>query len=201
VLIAKIIMKAAVEHFTPVILELGSKSPVYIDEDANMDVVARCITFGKIINAGQTCVAPGYVLLTAKGEGKFHPCNEKSDRQFERLSKLLHERESGEIAMGGESDERDLYMAPTILTNVGRDDKIMEDETFGPILPVIRVSGVDDATEYINSKNDPLVLYIFSDKKVTQKIMDSISSGEILVNDILMHAAKGAMPFGGVGAS
>ncbi|KAF9169971.1 Aldehyde dehydrogenase [Mortierella sp. AD011] len=220
--VAKVIMRAAAEHFTPVTLELGGKSPAYIDEDANMAVVSRRIAFGKTINAGQTCIAPDYLLMTAKAEEKFIPELKKAigdmfgediqaskdygriinNRQFQRLSKLLNERQSGDIVIGGKSDEKDLFFTPTVLTNVNRDDKIMEDEIFGPILPIIRVTDVDDAIEYINSKDDPLVLYIFTDKKkVTNKIMDSTRSGGILVNDTLMHVAENSLPFGGIGPS
>ncbi|KAF9357171.1 Aldehyde dehydrogenase [Mortierella sp. AD094] len=220
--VAKIIMRSAVEHFTPVTLELGGKSPAYIDEDANMTVVSRRIAFGKTINAGQTCVAPDYLLMTAKAEEKFIPALKKSledmfgvdpqtsadygriinNRQFQRLSNLLSERQSGDVVIGGKLEEKELYIAPTVLTNVSRDDKIMEDEIFGPILPIIRITDVDDAIEYMNSKDDPLALYIFTDdKKVAKKIMDSTRSGGILVNDTLMHVAESALPFGGIGPS
>lgn len=125
-----------------------------------------------------------------------------NNRHFHRLSKVLHENKSGDIVIGGETDENDLYIAPTVIANVDRDDKLMEDELFGPLLPMIQVADVDDAIEYINSKDEPLALYIFSsNKKFANKVMDSTRSGAILVNDTLMHVAEGNLPFGGTGPS
>ncbi|KAF9181376.1 Aldehyde dehydrogenase [Haplosporangium sp. Z 27] len=220
--IGKIILKAAAQHFTPVTLELGGKSPAFIDENADMTVVSRRIAFGKAVNAGQTCVAPDYLLMTAAAEEKFIPALKKTigemygldpqrsndyariinERQFQRLTKLLNERKSGDIVIGGQTDEKELYIAPTVIVNIDREENIMEDEIFGPLLPVIRVSDVEDAIEYINSKDDPLVLYLFTDdNKLAKKIMDSTRSGGVLVNDTLMHVAEGSLPFGGIGPS
>lgn len=220
--VAKIIMKAAAQHLTPVTLELGGKSPAYIDEHANMSVVANRIAFGKTFNAGQTCVAPDYLLLTAKAEEKFVPALKKAidnmfganpqasasypriinNRHFHRLTKVLNDNKSGEIVIGGQTDEKDLYIAPTVISSVDREDKLMEDEIFGPLLPMIRVADVDDAIEYINSKDHPLALYVFSDnKKLTKKILDSTNSGGAVINDTLMHVTEGALPFGGIGPS
>ncbi|KAF9438088.1 Aldehyde dehydrogenase [Entomortierella beljakovae] len=220
--VGKIIMKAASEHLTPVTLELGGKSPVYVDEHANMSVVANRIAFGKSFNAGQTCVAPDYVLLTAKAEEKLVPALKKAlnnmygtnpqassdysriinNRHFHRLTNVLNGNKSGEVVIGGQSDEKDLFIAPTVISCVDREDKLMEDEIFGPLLPLIRVADVDDAIEYINSRDHPLALYVFSDnKKLTKKILDSTNSGGALINDTLMHVAEGALPFGGVGPS
>ena len=167
-------------------------------------------------------MAPDYVLITAKAQDKFikelkkafeelyskNPQNSTdysrivNNRHFHRLSKVLHENKSGEIVIGGQTDEKDLYIAPTVIANVDRDDKLMEDELFGPLLPMIQVADVDDAIEYINSKDEPLALYIFSsNKKFANKVMDSTRSGAILVNDTLMHVAEGNLPFGGTGPS
>ncbi|KAF9278309.1 hypothetical protein BGZ68_008658 [Mortierella alpina] len=205
-MVAKIIMKAAAQHLTSLTLELGGKSPVIVDENANMT----------------TCVAPDYILVTAKAEEKFIPALKKAvqellgsnpqsstdygriinNRHFHRLSKVLNENQSGEIVIGGQTDEKDLYIAPTVVANVDRDDKLMEDEIFGPLLPMIRVADIDDAIEFINSKDDPLALYVFSsNKKLINKVMDSTRSGGILVNDTLMHVAEGNLPFGGIGPS
>ncbi|KAI8348473.1 aldehyde dehydrogenase 3 family, member B1 [Mortierella sp. GBAus27b] len=220
--VAKIIMAAAAKHLTSVTLELGGKSPVIVDENANMALAANRIGFGKTFNAGQTCVAPDYVLLTAKAEEKFIPALKKAwsdmlgsnpqdspyyarvvnNRHFHRLTKVLDENKSGDIVIGGQRDEKDLYIAPTVVLNVDRDDKLMEDEIFGPLLPVIRVADVDDAIEYVNSRDDPLALYIFSDnKKFIKKVLDSTRSGGALVNDTLMHVIEGSLPFGGIGPS
>ncbi|KAF9929380.1 Aldehyde dehydrogenase [Mortierella antarctica] len=221
-MVAKIIMKAAAQHLTSLTLELGGKSPVIIDENANMAVAAKRIAFGKTFNAGQTCVAPDYILVTAKAEEKFVAALKKAmqdllgsnpqsstdygriinNRHFHRLSKVLSENQSGEIVIGGQTDEKDLYIAPTVVANVDRDDKLMEDEIFGPLLPMIRVADIDDAIEFINSRDDPLALYVFSsNKKLINKVMDSTRSGGILVNDTLMHVAEGNLPFGGTGPS
>ncbi|KAG0319236.1 Aldehyde dehydrogenase, partial [Linnemannia gamsii] len=197
-MVAKIIMRAAAQHLTSLTLELGGKSPAIIDEHANLTVAAKRIAFGKTFNAGQTCVAPDYVLITAKAQDKFV---QELKKAFDEL-KVLHENKSGDIVIGGETDENDLYIAPTVIANVDRDDKLMEDELFGPLLPMIQVADVDDAIEYINSKDEPLALYIFSsNKKFANKVMDSTRSGAILVNDTLMHVAEGNLPFGGTGPS
>ncbi|KAF9917892.1 Aldehyde dehydrogenase [Lobosporangium transversale] len=219
--VAKIIMKAAAEHLTPVTLELGGKSPVFVDEDTNMAIAAKRIAFGKTFNAGQTCVAPDYLLLTAKAEERLVPELKKTlkemygenpqasdfariinNRHFHRLTNVLKGNKSGKIVVGGQTDEKDLYIAPTVITGVDREDKLMEDELFGPFLPIIRVADVDDAIEFINSKDDPLALYIFStNKKLTKKILDSTRSGGVVINDTLMHVTEGALPFGGIGPS
>lgn len=167
-------------------------------------------------------MAPDYILVTAKAEGKFvsalktavqdmygaDPQLSKdysriiNNRHFHRLSKVLNENQSGEIVIGGQSDEKDLYIAPTVIANVDRDDKLMEDEIFGPLLPMIRVADVDDAIEYVNSRDEPLALYVFSpNKKFANKVMDRTRSGAVLVNDTLMHVAEGSLPFGGTGPS
>ncbi|KAF9197614.1 Aldehyde dehydrogenase [Haplosporangium sp. Z 27] len=220
--VAKIIMKAAAQHLTSLTLELGGKSPAIIDENASMDIVAKRIAFGKTFNAGQTCVAPDYILLTAKAEEKFVPALKRAltdmfganpqastdfariinNRHFHRLSKVLTENKSGDIVIGGQTDEKDLYIAPTVIANVDREDKLMEDELFGPLLPMIRVADVDDAIEYINSKDTPLALYVFSsNKKLAKKVLDSTNSGGAVINDTLMHVAEGSLPFGGFGPS
>lgn len=125
-----------------------------------------------------------------------------NNRHYHRLQKVLTENQSGEVVIGGQSDEKDLYIAPTVIANVDRDDKLMEDELFGPILPMIRVNDVDDAIEYVNSRDDPLALYVFSsNKKFVNKVLDSTRSGGALVNDTLMHVAEGNLPFGGTGPS
>ncbi|KAF8940759.1 Aldehyde dehydrogenase [Dissophora ornata] len=220
--VAKIIMRAAAQHLTSLTLELGGKSPAIIDENTNMAIAAKRIAFGKTFNAGQTCVAPDYLLVTAKAEEKFVPALKKAlqemfganpqdspdyarivnNRHFHRLSKVLEENKSGEIVIGGQRDEKDLYIAPTVIAGVDREDKLMEDEIFGPFLPVIRVADVDDAIEFINSKDDPLALYIFSNnKKFVNKVVDSTRSGAVSVNETLMHVTEGALPFGGIGPS
>ncbi|KAF9543781.1 Aldehyde dehydrogenase [Mortierella hygrophila] len=220
--VAKIIMRAAAKHLTSLTLELGGKSPVIIDENANMTVAAKRIAFGKTFNAGQTCIAPDYILITAKAEEKFVPALKQAylemygpdpqaskdygrivnTRHFKRLCDVLMENKSGDVVIGGQADENDLFIAPTVITNVERDDKLMEEEIFGPLLPLIRVTDIDDAIEYINSKDEPLALYIFStNRKLVNKVLDSTRSGGVLVNDTLMHVSEGTLPFGGTGPS
>ncbi|KAK3807924.1 MAG: aldehyde dehydrogenase 3 family, member B1 [Benniella sp.] len=220
--VGKIIMTAAAKHLTTVTLELGGKSPVVVDENANMAVAAKRIAFGKSFNAGQTCVAPDYLLLTDKAAEKLIPAMKKAwtemlganpqdspyyarivnNRHYHRLMKVLNENQSGNVVVAGQPDEKDLYIPPTVILNVDRDDKLMEDELFGPLLPVVRVADVDDAIEFINSRDDPLALYVFSDnKKYIKKVVDSTRSGGVLVNDVLMHVIEGNLPFGGVGPS
>ncbi|KAG0270549.1 hypothetical protein DFQ27_004261, partial [Actinomortierella ambigua] len=220
--VAKIIMRAAAEHLTPLTLELGGKSPALIDTDCNMKIAAKRIAFGKMFNCGQTCVAPDYILVTPEAEPKFvqhfkeaiqemlgeNPQKSKdyarivNNRHFHRLAKVLENNKSGEIVVGGQMDEKDLYIAPTLVANVDRDDALMQDEIFGPLLPMIRINDYDDAIEYINSRDHPLALYLFStNKKLTKKVLDSTQSGGVLVNDCLMHVSEGALPFGGVGPS
>ncbi|KAF9287909.1 hypothetical protein BGZ68_001114 [Mortierella alpina] len=220
--VAKVIMKAAAQHLTSLTLELGGKNPVLIDENTNMTVAAKRIVFGKMMNAGQTCVAPDYVLITAKAEAKFiaalkeglktmfsdNPQTSKdfgrivNDRHFKRLHKMLVEGKSRDIVIGGQTDESDLYIAPTVIANVERDDILMQDEIFGPLLPLVRVVDVDDAIEFINSKDEPLALYIFSsNRKLIKKVLDSTRSGGVLVNDTMMHVGENTLPFGGIGPS
>ncbi|KAF9940601.1 Aldehyde dehydrogenase [Mortierella alpina] len=220
--VAKIIMKAAAKHLTSLTLELGGKSPVVIDENTNMTVAAKRVVFGKMMNAGQTCVAPDYVLITAKAEAKFiaalkeglltmfgeNPQTSEdfgrivNDRHFKRLHKMLTGGKSRDIVIGGQTDEKDLYIAPTVIANVERDDILMQDEIFGPLLPLVRVVDVDDAIEFINSMDEPLALYIFSsNKKLIKKVLDSTRSGGVVVNDTMMHVSERTLPFGGIGPS
>ncbi|CAO3574536.1 unnamed protein product [Mortierella alpina] len=220
--VAKIVMKAAAKHLTSLTLELGGKNPVVIDENTNMTVAAKRVVFGKMMNAGQTCVAPDYVLITAKAEAKFIAALKEAlltmfgenpqvsedfgrivnDRHFKRLHKMLTEGKSHDIAIGGQTDESDLYVAPTVIANVERDDILMQDEIFGPLLPLVRVVDIDDAIEFINSMDEPLALYIFSsNKKLVKKVLDSTRSGGVLVNDTMMHVGERTLPFGGTGSS
>ncbi|KAI1314998.1 Aldehyde dehydrogenase [Mortierella claussenii] len=222
--VAKVIMKAAAKNLTSLTLELGGKSPAIVDENTNLTVAAKRIAFGKGFNTGQTCIAPDYALVTAKAEPQFvealrtafmelyGPDPQSSTsygriinaRHFHRLHKLIQSSNdsSGEIVFGGHVDEKDLFISPTVITNVDREDKIMQEEIFGPILPIIRIADIDDAIEYINSKDDPLSLYLFStNKKLIKKVVESTRSGGVVVNDTLMQATEASLPFGGIGPS
>jgi len=217
--VGRIVMTAAAKHLTPVTLELGGKSPCIVDASADLAVAARRILWGKFSNAGQTCVAPDYVLAhsgihdalldrfkTTLREFYGEDPRKSPDygriinvRHHQRLMKLM---QSGEIVAGGEADEAERYIAPTILKGVAPDAPVMADEIFGPILPVLSVPSVDAAIEMVNRREKPLALYVFaSDDDVQQRVIDRTSSGGATINHAWMHLAVAGLPFGGVGPS
>lgn len=217
--VGKIVQLAAAKHLTPVTLELGGKSPVYIDDSINVYVAVKRLLWGKFLNAGQTCIAPDYVLCTKQVQEKvvrmskqilqeFYGdnieqskdyCRIVSDRQFDRITNLLT---SGDIAIGGKTDKATKFIEPTILTNVKETDPIMTEEIFGPILPIVNISSLHDAVNFINQREKPLSLYIFSSNyKDVELLVNSTSSGGVCVNDTVMHFACEGVPFGGVGNS
>ena len=219
--VGRIVMEAAAKHLTPVTLELGGKSPVLVDADADLEVAARRIAWGKFLNAGQTCVAPDYVLVHERVEsrlvdalrrtlGTFYGPDPRTsndyarivnDRHFERLAGLLAAT-SGAVVIGGEQDKAERYLAPTVVTGVPPDDPLMDDELFGPVLPVLRVADMDEAVKYVASRPKPLALYVFSSSKDTvDRVLASTSSGSVGVNLTVQQVAIPALPFGGVGAS
>ena len=213
------IYQAAAKHLTPVTLELGGKSPCFVDETFNTNWGIKRLVWGKFTNTGQTCVAPDYVLVDKKVKQKFVDQFKKTvqefygedpqkspdlgriinEKHFLRLSNLLKD---GNVIMGGQTDIKDLYIAPTLLDNVSPDSPVMQGEIFGPILPIIEYEKLDDAIAFVNSRNKPLALYIFSDDKMYQeRILNETSSGNASVNECLMHVAQFELPFGGVGES
>ena len=216
---ARDVMAAAAGHLTPVTLELGGKSPCFVDKAANLAVAARRIVSGRFMNAGQTCVAPDYVLAhkdirepllekLASAVRDFygdHPQESAdyariiNDRHFGRLTGLL----TGENAViGGQSDPADRYIAPTILRDVSPDAPVMREEIFGPILPVLEVADVDEAIQFINDREKPLALYVFTqDKAVAHQVFAQTSSGAACHNQAVLHCAVHDLPFGGVGMS
>ena len=218
--VGRIVMQAAAKHLTPVTLELGGKSPCIVDKHTDLEVAARRIVWGKFYNAGQTCVAPDYVLahkeieapLLARMKQTVHdffgddPRRGRdygriiNARHYERLMKLLEG--SGEIVTGGTGVAAERYIDPTILTNVPSDAPVMESEIFGPILPVLKVQDVDHAIALINTRPKPLALYLFSaDPAVQAKVLARTTSGGVTVNHTLMHLVNHSLPFGGVGPS
>lgn len=217
--VGRIVMQAAVEHLTPVTLELGGKSPAIVSRHAKIDVAARRIAWGKFLNAGQTCIAPDYVLVERSVHDEFVGALRTSvsdfygadpaksadfarvvnGPHFHRLEKLLH---CGTVAVGGETDADTRYIAPTVLTGVTRDDPIMAEEIFGPILPVIAVDSVDEAIAYVNANDKPLALYSFSeDDDENRRVVNGTTSGGVCVNGTIMHISSPHLPFGGVGES
>ncbi|MFW6051277.1 MAG: aldehyde dehydrogenase family protein [Myxococcota bacterium] len=217
--VARIIMEAAAKHLTPVTLELGGKSPVVVDRNVDLDVAARRIVWGKWFNAGQTCLAPDYVLVHKDVEQplldrlrgtiqEFYGEDPKqssdypriiNDRHFERLSGMLSD---GEVVAGGQTEAKDRYIAPTVLKDVPEDAKAMQEEIFGPILPVVSVPDIETAIEKINSRPKPLGLYVFTkDSAVADKVLTHTSSGGACVNEAMGHFSCPELPFGGVGPS
>ncbi|CAH0564103.1 unnamed protein product [Brassicogethes aeneus] len=215
----KIVYKAANRYLTPVTLELGGKSPVYIDDNVDIFITAKRILWAKLTNVGQTCVAPDYILCSKTTQEKIIKACEQvlkemlpngaresqdygriiSKRHFRRLVNLLQNQK---VAIGGAIDEKDLFIEPTILTDVSINDDVMKEEIFGPILPIVNVNNVDEAISFINSREKPLALYVFSKtRKITELFLEKTSSGGVCINDCLMHITPHSLPFGGVGAS
>lgn len=220
--VGRIVMEAAAKHLTPVTLELGGKSPTIIDRTANLAVAARRVAWGKFVNAGQTCVAPDYVLVDRAVERQFvdlltqelqnfYGADPKaspdlgrivSERHFDRLADLLAKRTSGRVVVGGESDRSLRYLAPTILSGVSWDEPLMTEEIFGPILPVLAVDDVEEAIATVNAHDKPLALYVFAEDQATiDRVIAETSSGGVCVNGTLLHLAVTELPFGGVGES
>ncbi|XP_049876615.1 aldehyde dehydrogenase, dimeric NADP-preferring isoform X3 [Pectinophora gossypiella] len=219
--VGKIVYEAATKNLTPVTLELGGKSPVYIDNTVDIIVTARRILWGKFINAGQTCIAPDYILCSREVQDKFVEASKKvlkewygddpqkspdlcrivNNRHFSRLQALL-DASKDKVAVGGNYDPQDKFIEPTILANVSPSDKIMEDEIFGPILPIVPIENAYEAIKFINARDKPLTLYVFSTSASTvASILDNTSSGGVCVNDTVMQMGVDTLPFGGVGNS
>ncbi|NWR60430.1 AL3B1 dehydrogenase, partial [Bucorvus abyssinicus] len=217
--VGRIVMAAAAKHLTPVTLELGGKNPCYVSDSCDVQNVARRVAWGRFFNVGQTCIAPDYVLCSLEMQEKLLPALREAitefygpnpqespdfgrivgDKQFQRVQALLR---SGRVAIGGQTDAETRYIAPTVLVDVQPSDPIMQEEIFGPILPIVIVATTDKAIDFINSRERPLVVYIFSsnDKEVN-KVLERTSSGGFCGNDTLMHFTLNSLPFGGIGSS
>ncbi|MFJ8847247.1 aldehyde dehydrogenase family protein [Streptomyces cyaneofuscatus] len=217
--VGRIVMAAAAKNLTPVTLELGGKSPVFVDRGTDLKAVAGRLASGKFLNAGQTCVAPDYVLtdpetapalaeaLAAAVEGLFgadpaeHPEYGRivNERHFDRLTGLL---DSGRTVTGGAHDRDTKYIAPTVLADVAPDAPVMGEEIFGPILPLVTVDGLDEAIGFINDRDKPLALYAFTDSPaVRDRLLAETSSGGVGIGLPLAHLTVSDLPFGGVGES
>ena len=219
--VGKIVMEKASKHLTPVTLELGGKSPVIVDNTANLKVSAKRILWGKLTNAGQTCVAPDYILayediyeelikefekviiefygqdiINSKDFGRII-----NDRHMNRLNAIL-EHDKNKITFGGEVDFEKRYISPTIIRDVTLEDAVMNEEIFGPIIPVIKYKNMEDIKYYISHHKNPLALYVFSeDENFSEDIINRFSFGGGCVNDTISHVASAYLPFGGIGSS
>ncbi|XP_047372853.1 aldehyde dehydrogenase family 3 member B1 isoform X6 [Sciurus carolinensis] len=217
--VGKIVMAAAAKHLTPVTLELGGKNPCYVDDDCDPQTVANRVAWFRYFNAGQTCVAPDYVLCSPETRERLLPALQNAiarfygddpqrspnlgriinQKHFKRLQGLLG---CGRVAIGGQSDESERYIAPTVLVDVQETEPVMQEEIFGPILPLVSVRSLDDAIDFINRREKPLALYAFSNStQVVQRVLAQTSSGGFCGNDGFMHMTLASLPFGGVGNS
>lgn len=215
--VGKIVYKAAAEHLTPVTLELGGKSPAFVTEKADLQIAARRIVWGKFINAGQTCVAPDYLYVAENIKAKFlkvlieeikkrnytdnvdHYCKIINERNFDRLEKMI-DREK--VVFGGETNREKRYISPTVLDHVTWEDAVMQEEIFGPILPILTYKNLETAMQTVVEGEKPLSAYLFSnDAKEQELFTEKLSFGGGCINDTLMHLSNDRLPFGGVGNS
>lgn len=217
--VGRIVMQAAAKHLTPVTLELGGKSPCIVDSECDLDVAVRRIVWGKFLNCGQTCIAPDYILVHQSRHDElieklvatlreFYGADPKqsadlgrivNEAHVDRLAKLL---ESGKAVVGGDVDRADNWVAPTILRDVAPDSPVMQDEIFGPILPILPIRDIDEAITFINGREKPLALYVFTSRpEIEQAVLARTSSGGACVNAVLWHIGNENLPFGGVGES
>ena len=214
--LGKMVMEAASKHLTPVILELGGKSPCIIDKTANLKVAAKRVAWGKALNAGQTCIAPDYLMIHEDVKDKFlkllvkewkhlltkdpqkakHFVRIVSDKALERLIGYL---DNGTIYHGGKYDKAERYLSPTILTDVSPDASVMQEEIFGPIFPVLTFKEIDEVITFVTDREKPLALYYFGTSG--DYVLRHTSSGGACVNDVIMHIVNHKTPFGGVGNS
>lgn len=210
------VMAAAAKNLTPVVLELGGKSPCIIDKDADIEVAAKRVAWGKSLNAGQTCIAPDYLMLHKNIKDKFLSELEKAfrellgddpqksehfvrivnDASFERLKGYLAD---GEVVFGGKTDKSERYFSPTVLDHVSPDSPVMQEEIFGPIFPVQTFSSLDEVIRFVSMREKPLALYYFGSQG--DKVLKHTTSGGSCINDVIMHIANENVPFGGVGMS
>ena len=214
--LGKMVMAAAAQHLTPVVLELGGKSPCIIDKSADLKVAAKRVAWGKALNAGQTCIAPDYLMIHEEVKDKFlkllvkewkhlltkdpqkakHFVRIVNDKALERLIGYLKD---GNIYHGGKYNREERYLSPTILTEVSPDAPVMQEEIFGPIFPVLTFKEIDEVITFVTNREKPLALYYFGTQG--DKVLRHTSSGGACVNDVIMHIVNHSVPFGGVGNS
>ncbi|MCD8199716.1 MAG: aldehyde dehydrogenase [Coriobacteriaceae bacterium] len=217
--VGKTVLEKASRWLTPVTLELGGKSPCIIAADANLDIAAKRIAFGKYLNCGQTCVAPDYVLIDAQIKGAFIekllPCIRNmygenplenddygkiiNQKHYDRICGLI---DAGEVILGGERDADTLRIAPTVLDEVSDTDPVMQEEIFGPVLPILTYQNIDEALDFVRRHDKPLALYLFTkDKELEDRVVEEVPFGGGCINDTIVHLTNPHMGFGGVGAS
>ena len=214
--LGRTVMAAAAKNLTPVVLELGGKSPCIVDYDADIEVAARRIAWGKCLNAGQTCIAPDYLLvhsavkdrlIAALGK-EFKALLGEEPQQSKHFVRIVNERafdrlvsyfKDGDIVVGGQTERSERFIAPTILDNVNPESAVMQDEIFGPIFPVVTFQTTAEAVNFVTSREKPLALYYFG--KSGKQVIRTTSSGGACINDTIMHIANENLPFGGVGNS
>jgi len=216
--VGKIVMQAAAKNLTPVVLELGGKSPCIVDKEANINRAAKRIAWGKTINAGQTCIAPDYLFVhdsvkeellskIAENIKKMYGNNTQQSKYYPRIiNAQAHDRitnlmKAGKTVFGGDVDKDDLYIAPTLIDNIKPVDAIMKEEIFGPVLPVLTFTKIKEVTDYVNKNEKPLAFYYFGKNKNAKDILLKTSSGGCCINDTIIHVANHQLPFGGVGNS
>ena len=219
VTVGKEVMRKAAEHLTPVSLELGGKSPCIVDATAKLDLAAKRLAFGKLLNCGQTCVAPDYLLIDRKVKDEFLALLKKhitamlgkdalqNENYVRMVNRRHYDRElslidPAKVIFGGKGDPDSLHIQPTVMDNVTAEDAVMQEEIFGPILPVIAYDSIDEAIAFINEREHPLALYLFSEDKATQeRFLHAVPFGGGCINDTIIHLATSRMGFGGVGQS
>lgn len=215
--VGRLVMESAAKHLTPVTLELGGKSPVIVDQTANIPVAARRIAFGKVVNAGQTCIEPDYLFIHESVKdsfveayksalNEFFPSGDLTDMNViineKHFSRLVGLMQSGKAVIGGGTDDSRRFIEPTLLDEVDIDSPIMQEEIFGPIMPMLPYSDIRECIEYIVAHPRPLSLYLFTgDQAAERLVLNSCSFGGGCINDVIIHVATSLMPFGGVGAS
>jgi aldehyde dehydrogenase (NAD+) len=217
--VARIVMTAAAKNLTPVLLELGGKSPAIVDANSDISTVARRVMWGKMMNSGQACIAPDYVLVDKKVKAKliaelkiarddFLTANPKDSKDYGRMVNDMHFKRvtgmmgGGKIVVGGETDAATRFIAPTVFDDCDLSSSLMMDEIFGPLLPLVPYTTMDEAIQFVNDRDKPLALYIFSHSSAfSNAVINRTSAGGVTVNDTMMHAGYESLPFGGVGES
>ena len=217
--VGRVVMKAAAVHLTPVTLELGGKNPVIVAADAPLEVTARRVAWGRFMNAGQICVAPDYVLIEEtlrlpfiealrQAIARFYGPDPKSSESYGRIvdqhhfARLLLLLQDGRIAIGGQTDATDRYIAPTVITDLPYDAAALQEEIFGPILPVVGYRTMEESLAFLRRRPKPLALYLFTgDRSLQKRIIRDVGCGSVVVNDVVVNQIVPGLPFGGVGNS